>query len=77
MFLVCIVGVQFWGVFTSFRRPGGGGEGGSVELGGGVHFYCIYDWVDWVWYGHASQQGHESSVYKVVAVLVLVLVENC
>jgi len=66
-----------FGEFLHLLGVQGGWRRWFRGLGDGEHFYCIYGWVDWVWYGYASPQGHESSVYKVVLVLVLVLVENC
>ena len=59
------------GSFYIFEASRGSGEGGSVDLGGGAHFYCMHGWVGWVWDGYASPQGHENRANKVAARLVL------
>ena len=42
------------GIFFMVEASRGGGEGDSVDLGGGAHFYHIHGWAGWVWIGYAQ-----------------------
>ena len=59
------------GIFFIFEASRGSGEGDSVDLGGGVHFYYMHGWAGWVWDGYASPQRHENRVNNVAARLIL------
>jgi len=50
------------GIFFIFEASRGGGEGDSVDLGGGAHFYRIHGWAGWVWRLCAAVRAREQRV---------------